>query len=261
MQWNKFESIVLFWLWRQWIKTINSYLFFYLYIHIFFVMYFFIFYLFIFFNLHFWAGPSSAHMGWARPCQPGPVTGPSQWPGWAKKKKGTCDLFTRARTLVKVIKLPSHSVLATLNYFCFEMKMQRGRSHTCVWRSKMLLLETEDACSVDDDYRLLLPLVFLPWSLVCASLLFIFFFLCFVCSVFPGWLLLGAVGCSVSRLIAAGCCGLLCFWVPSFWVLLESLFPFFIQSPPSLCFFSLFFPLCLCFRSSLCPLHSRRWWC
>jgi hypothetical protein len=87
--------------------------------------------------------------------------------------------------------------------------MQRGRSRTCVWRPKMLLLETEDACSVDDDYCLLLPLVFLPWSLVCAFLLFLF--LCFVCSVFLG-------------LIVAGCCGLFCFWVDCCWVLWVAMF-------------------------------------
>jgi len=36
-------------------------------------------------HIFFWAGPSSAHMGWARPSQPGQVTGPSQWPGWAEQ--------------------------------------------------------------------------------------------------------------------------------------------------------------------------------
>ena len=50
--------------------------------HIFYLfLYFYILYFFIYF---FGAGPSSAHMGWARPSQPGPATGPSQWPGWAK---------------------------------------------------------------------------------------------------------------------------------------------------------------------------------
>jgi len=44
------------------------------------------FYFFIFFILMFLgAGPSSAHMGWAGPSHPGPATGPSQWPGWAKQ--------------------------------------------------------------------------------------------------------------------------------------------------------------------------------
>jgi len=26
-------------------------------------------------------------MGWARPSQPGPATGPSQWPSWAKEEE------------------------------------------------------------------------------------------------------------------------------------------------------------------------------
>jgi hypothetical protein len=44
--------------------------------HIFYLfLYFYILYFFIYF---FGAGPSSAHMGWARPSQPGPATGPSQ---------------------------------------------------------------------------------------------------------------------------------------------------------------------------------------
>jgi len=72
---------------------------------------------------------------------------------------------------------------------------------------------------------------------LCFSSFYIFFF-CVLCALYF------RVDCCwvlwvVSGLIAAGCCGLLCFWVPSFWVLLESLFPFFIQSPPSLCFFFL----------------------
>jgi hypothetical protein len=57
-------------------KPVNLH-YFYLSIHIFF--YFFYFFL-IFFV--FGAGPSSAHMGWAGPSQPSPVTRPSKWPGW-----------------------------------------------------------------------------------------------------------------------------------------------------------------------------------
>jgi len=67
--------------------------------------------LFFFILLFFGAGPSSAHMGWARPRQPGPVTGPSQWPGWAK---------------IKESKLPSHSVLATLNLKNAKRVWRRG---------------------------------------------------------------------------------------------------------------------------------------
>ena len=44
-----------------------------------------IFYFHLFFYYFFGAGPSSAHMGWAGPSQPGPVTGPSQWPVWAEQ--------------------------------------------------------------------------------------------------------------------------------------------------------------------------------
>jgi hypothetical protein len=35
-------------------------------------------FLFILLFIYFLDGPSSAHMGWARPSQPGPVTGPRQ---------------------------------------------------------------------------------------------------------------------------------------------------------------------------------------
>jgi len=155
IQWNKFESIFLFWFWRQWIKTIHSYLFFYLYIDTSLFFYFFI--------LFFWAGPSSAHMGWARPSQPGPVTGPSQWPGWAKKLKARVK-WIHACMNTAWSKLLSHSVLVTIQ---FEMKMQKGMK-----KRAYLLLETEDACSADDDSRLLLPFVFLLFSLVCIFLLF-----------------------------------------------------------------------------------------
>jgi len=47
--------------------------------------FYFLFFYFLFFLFFFGAGPSSAHMGWARPSQPGPATGPSQWPGWAQQ--------------------------------------------------------------------------------------------------------------------------------------------------------------------------------
>jgi len=60
-----------------------------------------------------------------------------------KKTKGTRDLFTRARTLVKVIKLPSHSVLATLNYFFFFLNEDAKGTKS------YLLLETEDAAPGD----------------------------------------------------------------------------------------------------------------
>jgi hypothetical protein len=92
----------------------------------------FLFFIFLFFYLHFWVGPSSAQPGhW-----PKPVT------RLGKKTKGTRDLFTRARTLVKVIKLPSHSVLATLNYFFFGNEDAKGTK-------SYLLLEIEDAAPGD----------------------------------------------------------------------------------------------------------------
>jgi len=75
-------------------KPINLH-YFYSCIHIFYFFYVFIIYVF-------WAGPSSAHMGWARPSQPGPVTGPSQWPGRAKA--------TRVQQATRVAA-PLHSVL------------------------------------------------------------------------------------------------------------------------------------------------------
>jgi len=114
-------------------------------------------------------------MGWAGPSQPSPVTGPSQWPGWVKTK-GTRDLFTRARTLVKVIKLPSHSVLAAHHFLKWKCKGDgvipaSGDRRCCFWRPKMLLLETEDACSAAWWFSPNAPLVFLLWPLVCAFLL------------------------------------------------------------------------------------------
>jgi hypothetical protein len=55
----------------------------FLFLFIFLLFYFSVFLFFLFF----WAGPSSAYMGWARPSQPGPAIGPSQWPGWAKEEE------------------------------------------------------------------------------------------------------------------------------------------------------------------------------
>jgi len=70
-------------------KPINLY-YFYLCIHIFFIFStFFTFLFFIFYFLFFWAWLSAAHMGWAGPSRPGPVNGPSQWPGWAAGTRGS----------------------------------------------------------------------------------------------------------------------------------------------------------------------------
>jgi len=48
-------------------------------------------------------------MGWAKPNQPAPFTGPSQWPGWAKQH--ACTKFTRVTTLFKWIKIHLNSVM------------------------------------------------------------------------------------------------------------------------------------------------------
>jgi hypothetical protein len=68
------------------------------------------FYFFIYFFIFFWAGSNSAHMGWAGPSQPGPTTGPSQWPGWAKEVEARVKLIHACMNSVKVIKLPSHCI-------------------------------------------------------------------------------------------------------------------------------------------------------
>jgi len=135
--------------------------------HFFIFFYFFIFlffYFFYFFYLFFGAGSNSAHMGWAGPSQPGPVTGPSQWPGWAKtkKNKSTRELITRAWTLVKVIKLPSHSVLITLTITFWNEDTKGMKSY--------LLLEKTFATPMM-ILAFCLPLSSFLWPLVCAFLL------------------------------------------------------------------------------------------
>jgi Na+/H+ antiporter NhaC len=57
-----------------------------------FYIYTFYFLFFLFFYFFFGVGPSSAHMDWARPSQPGPATGPSQWPGWAQQHACCCTV-------------------------------------------------------------------------------------------------------------------------------------------------------------------------
>jgi len=51
-----------------------------------------------------WAQP---HRGWARPNQPGPVTGPSQWPA-GQTADARVKHFHACINSAKVIKLPSH---------------------------------------------------------------------------------------------------------------------------------------------------------
>jgi len=105
-------------------KPINLY-YFYLCIHIFYFFYIFYFSVFYFlFFLFFWAGSNSAHMGWAGPSQPGPATGPSQWPGWAKSD-ARVKQFHACMNCAKVIKLPSHSS-CNQNQFEQFQRIQRG---------------------------------------------------------------------------------------------------------------------------------------
>ena len=118
--------------------------------------------IFYFFNNFFWAGPSSAHVAGLDPASPARSLAQASDPA-GQKLKSTRELVTRAWTLVKVIKLPSHSVLVTLTITFWNEDTKGMKSY--------LLLETEDVCSADDDSRLLFPLVFLLWSLVCAFLL------------------------------------------------------------------------------------------
>jgi hypothetical protein len=65
----------------------------------FYTFYFFIF-IFLFYFYFFGAGPSSAHMGWARPSRPGPATGPSQWPGWAKEEEARVNYSRMLATVL-----------------------------------------------------------------------------------------------------------------------------------------------------------------
>ena len=99
----------------------NKFIFiFYLYIHT--SLFFFVFiFIFICFGL-----------GWARPSQPSPVTGPSQWPGWAKSC--TREVTSRVLHCAKVIKLPSHSV------YKHNMQGMKGerKERTCFGRRRCL---------------------------------------------------------------------------------------------------------------------------
>ena len=74
----------LFWLWCQWINKKNEIF----YLHNFYYI-FFLFFIFLFLgwavlnpaqHIYWWLGWAQPHRSWARPSQPGPVTGPSQWP-------------------------------------------------------------------------------------------------------------------------------------------------------------------------------------
>jgi len=124
----------------------NKFIFIFLFIH----THIFVFYFFIFWaglgpaSSYFWVGPSSSHMGWLKP-----VT------RLGKKK---------LKAHVKWIHACMNTVLVTIQ---FEMRMQK-------WMKKRayLLLEIEDACSADDDSRLLL--LCLPSVLTCLYFPFVF---------------------------------------------------------------------------------------
>jgi hypothetical protein len=77
------------------------------------------------FFIFFWAGSNSPHMGWAGPSQPGPATGPSQWPGWAKEVEARVKLIHACMNSVKVIKLPSHCIWHLLNAEKGDLPVQR----------------------------------------------------------------------------------------------------------------------------------------
>jgi len=134
-----------------------------------------------------------------------------------------------------------HWIIFVLKWRCKgeEVIPASGDRRCCSWRPKMLaaLMMIIAYCFLWFSFHDHLSVLFF----------FLFLFFCVLCALyFWVWLLSGAVGCSVSGLIAAGCYGLLCFWVPSFWVLLESLFPVFYSiSFVAVFFFSVLPPLLL----------------
>jgi len=117
-------------------KKINSYLFFiYTYTHLCFFIF-----LFYFFGL----GPAQPIGARLDPASPARVTGPSQWPGWAKCG-ARVKWFQACIHCAKVIKLPSHSVLWSFNF-----KERKGMKswRTCFWSG-------EDGCNAGGDFCLL----------------------------------------------------------------------------------------------------------
>jgi len=113
----------------------NKFIFiFYLYIHTS------LFFYFLFFGLG-PAQPIGAGLDLASPAR---VTGPSQWPGWAKCG-ARVKWFHACIHCAKVIKLPSHSVLWSFNF-----KERKGMKswRTCFWSG-------EDGCNAGGNFRLL----------------------------------------------------------------------------------------------------------
>jgi len=103
------------WLWRQWIKSINLY---YFHSCIYFYYFYFLLFILLFFfwgwaglnpaqHIYWWLGSAQPHRGWARPSQPGPVTGPSQWSA-GQTADARVKHFHACINSAKVIKLPSH---------------------------------------------------------------------------------------------------------------------------------------------------------
>jgi len=98
----------------------NKFIFFFLFIH----THIYVFFLFFFYflgwaglgpaSLYFWAGPSSAHVGWAKSC--------------------TREVTSRVLHCAKVIKLPSHSV------YKHNMQRMKGerKERTCFGRRRCL---------------------------------------------------------------------------------------------------------------------------
>jgi len=81
-------------------------------------------------------------MGWAKPSQPGPVTGLSQWFGWAKQH--ACTKFTRVATLFKWIKIHLNNVmLIKAKREGMKMKVEHFSSYSSVL---LLLLSVSAWC-------------------------------------------------------------------------------------------------------------------
>jgi len=122
----------------------------------------FYFYTFYFFG----AGPSSAHGGWAGPSQPGPVTGPSQWPGGAEQHAcANARVFLHCASELKFtcteplpIKL-TKSKKERFAYLVWEAMKTMVKFLLCAWttlgRATFLLsLRSPGPISVANDPRL-----------------------------------------------------------------------------------------------------------
>jgi len=122
------------------VNKINKFiLFLFMHTHFYFFTFFFLFFLFYCFfggwaglnpaqHIYWWLGSAQPHRGWARPNQPGPVTGPSQWPA-GQTADARVQHFHACINSAKVIKLPSHcsNAIWTQHY-------KRGSGRTCFWR-------------------------------------------------------------------------------------------------------------------------------